>query len=319
VLPSDLVRWDGISLTLAFDAQAAGVPIDADADALAIDPSNGDLLFSFDVALLLGGFLVRDEDLVRWDGIAWTLELEGSAAGITAELDVDGVHLVDDGTLLFSFDTSGSVDGVAFQDEDVLALDPLSGAWTLAIDNSTQHAAWISADLDALVAPGIGPTATPTPGASSTPTPTVTSTATGTVTPSTTSTPTVLATATATSTATPTGTLTATATPTLTGTATLTPTGIATQTPTVTVTVSPSPTPTPTATASATATVSSTPSPTSTATSTSTATPTVTPSATPTLDAGAGEQLYEIPVLDRRGLLLLALLLAVPAVMALRK
>jgi len=172
VASADVVQWDGVAFTVAFHAAGAGVPPGADVDALAIDPATGDLLLSFDAAVDLDGVVAADEDLVRWNGAAWSLAFDGSAAGLEAKLDVDGAHIDSDGVLLLSFDTPGAVDGVSFHDEDVLAFDDGAGTWALAIDNSALHVGWVAADLDALVARGVIPTDTATP----TPTATVAST-----------------------------------------------------------------------------------------------------------------------------------------------
>ena len=47
------------------------------------------------------------------------------------------------------FDTSGRLNGVNFDDEDVLEYDPGAGAWTLAYDGSSRHAGWRPGDVDA--------------------------------------------------------------------------------------------------------------------------------------------------------------------------
>jgi hypothetical protein len=176
VSPADVVRWDGVAFTLVFDAAAAGVPAGADADAVAVDPASGDLLLSFDATLALGAITAADEDLARWDGVAWSLFFDGSTAGIPSALDVDAAHLQADGTLLVSFDTPGAVDGVSFHDEDVLAFDLGTGDWSIAVDGSVLHFAWVAADLDALAARGVlstpTPTLAPTATSSATPTPT---------------------------------------------------------------------------------------------------------------------------------------------------
>jgi hypothetical protein len=92
---------------------------------------------SFDVATELGGELYQDEDLVRYDGVSFSMFLQGATAGIEARLDVDGVHLLDNGSLLLSLDVAGSVDGISFEGADVLEYDPVSATWTLVYDAST--------------------------------------------------------------------------------------------------------------------------------------------------------------------------------------
>jgi hypothetical protein len=114
-----------------------------------------DLLLSFDVTVSLpasggGTITVDDEDVVRWEGAGFTLFFDGSAAGVNPALEVDAVHsIAKAGPVLVSFDGSGTVGTVGFDDEDVLEWDAISSTWSLAYDGSVQHAGWPSADLDA--------------------------------------------------------------------------------------------------------------------------------------------------------------------------
>jgi hypothetical protein len=55
------------------------------------------------------------------------------------------------GHLLLSFDGSGSIGGVAFDDEDALEFDG-GATWALAYDGSAQDPDWAPADLDAIQA-----------------------------------------------------------------------------------------------------------------------------------------------------------------------
>ena len=144
--PRDVVRYDDASYTLEFDGLAAGVPTTASVDAVSL--GTGVLLLSFDVTLDLGGVVAADEDLVSWDGAAFALALDASAAGIDPALDLDAAHDAGGGALRLSFDGGGEVGGVRFGDEDVLHFDGV--AWGLAYDASLANAAWQSADLDAV-------------------------------------------------------------------------------------------------------------------------------------------------------------------------
>ena len=158
VAPGDVVRFQSGSYTLEWDASANGVPATANCDAVARDLS-GRLLLSFDTSVSLpGGLLVDDEDVVRVDGIAsFTLLLDASATGISSALDLDAVDVLPDGRLVASFDGSGTVDGVVFDDEDALLYDGLyTLSWGLDTDAS-QVAAWGGADADAIALPEPGP------------------------------------------------------------------------------------------------------------------------------------------------------------------
>ena len=61
-----------------------------------------------------------DEDLVRFDGVTFSLFLDGSAAGVAGALDLDAVHHLDpNGHLLLSFDGSGTLGGYPRAGESV--------------------------------------------------------------------------------------------------------------------------------------------------------------------------------------------------------
>ncbi len=57
-------------------------------------------------------------------------------------LDLDAAQRLDNGHLLLSFDGSGSVAGIGFDDEDVLEFDAAAIGWELAYDGSGAYADW---------------------------------------------------------------------------------------------------------------------------------------------------------------------------------
>jgi len=144
--PADVVRFDGTAYTLQFDAAACGVPPGVDVDAIGA-AENGDLLLSFDVSVTLSGVTFDDEDVARFDGASFTSFFDGGAAGVDPALDLDGLDYLCDAHLLVSFDGTGIVGGVAFDDEDLLEYDPMSATWEMAYDGSAEHAGWVPADL----------------------------------------------------------------------------------------------------------------------------------------------------------------------------
>jgi Calx-beta domain/IPTL-CTERM motif len=159
--PRDVVRFDGSGFSLELSGAAVGIPAGAAIDALS--EADGALLLSFDVTVDLDGVVADDEDLVAFDGSAFTLFFDGSATGVPPGLDVDAAHRLSNGHLLLSFDAGGTIAGVSFDDEDVLEFDPVGGGWVLAYDGSAQHAGWPAADLDALAAAEAGPPPPPPP------------------------------------------------------------------------------------------------------------------------------------------------------------
>jgi len=158
IRPRDVVAWDGATYSPFFDGAAAGIPDGVRVDALGVRRQGGGhlLLLSFDVDVLLpGGLAAADEDLVAWEGFSagqpvWSLDFDGSASGVSAALDVDGFDSDPvTGERFFSFDASGEIGGVRFEDDDVVAL--LGNLWSLAWDASASLAGTFPAgDLDAL-------------------------------------------------------------------------------------------------------------------------------------------------------------------------
>ena len=52
---------------------------------------------------------------------------------------------------MMSFDTTGTIGGIFFDDEDVVRFD--GATWSLEFDASAADADWASADLDAVMVP----------------------------------------------------------------------------------------------------------------------------------------------------------------------
>ena len=150
VAPADVVRFDGGAYTVEFDGSAEGLPAGAVVDAVGVI-EDADLLLSFDITVSVDGITVYDEDLVRFDGVTFSMFLDGSAAGVANALDLDAVHhLSPNGHLLVSLDGSGTLGGVSFDDEDVLEYEPVGGTWEMAYDGSARHGGWSPGDLDAV-------------------------------------------------------------------------------------------------------------------------------------------------------------------------
>jgi hypothetical protein len=146
--PSDVVRLKGGAYELVFDAAAAGVPSGVNTDAVFVQ--GRDLLMSFDVSVGLDGAGVADdEDVVRWNGSALSLQTDTSALGVSAAADLDALHYLPTGALVASFDTGGAVGGLTYDDDDLLFYDPVAGAWTLSFDGAAEHPGWQAADIDA--------------------------------------------------------------------------------------------------------------------------------------------------------------------------
>jgi hypothetical protein len=144
------------SYSILLDASAVGIPDGVVTDALAsVGP---DLVLSFDGTVDLGGGLIAaDEDLVRWNGAAFVLAFDGSAAGLDESLDLDAVDRTGN-IWAVSFDTGGIVNGVPFQDEDVLAYSNVAGAFSpnLVFEGAAVDPDWAAADVEAFAVPEAG-------------------------------------------------------------------------------------------------------------------------------------------------------------------
>lgn len=149
--PGDVVRFDGVSYIVEFSASDHSLPPSLNLNGVSVI-DDGDLIVSFDTSFDLAGQVTDDEDLVRCTGSMLSLFFDGGAeGGVAPELAIDAVHHVDsNGHLLLSFDGSGTVGGMSFDDEDVLEFDPTGGSWSLLYDGSAEHSGWATADLDAL-------------------------------------------------------------------------------------------------------------------------------------------------------------------------
>ncbi len=145
---SDVGQFSGGDYTVVFDGSSNGVPPSAAIDAFTID--GDDLLLSFDISVDFQAFVAHDEDLVRFDGANFTLELDLSAEGLPENLDLEAVHRLDDGTYFLSFTENGIAGGVSFADEDILGLDPSDSSWTMVFDGSAAHAGLANVAVDAL-------------------------------------------------------------------------------------------------------------------------------------------------------------------------
>lgn len=151
----DVVRVSGGAESIAFDGDAEGIPIGIGIDAVSQTGTN-ELLLSFDTSLEQSGLFVGHTDLVQFDGGVFSLFFDASAEGIPEALGLDAAHYeAAANRLVLSFATSGAIDGIPFDDEDLMAFDRTLGSWTLALDASTRAAELAAADLVAVPEPAM--------------------------------------------------------------------------------------------------------------------------------------------------------------------
>ena len=161
VQPLDLLTWSqerGFEILAPRQAVVEELIGDPGAkfDALTGFGPQSDILFSLNVSLSPGGLDIADEDLISEN---LGMFFDGSAAGIDPALDLDAAHYDNASQRLFvSFDGSGDVAGIAFDDEDLLEWDVPTRTWIrnpntatgVAYDGSARNPDWRGADLDAV-------------------------------------------------------------------------------------------------------------------------------------------------------------------------
>ena len=130
------------------DASAEGIPAGVNVDAVSRDPSSCDLVFSVDTITELSGTVFRPGDLVLRTGPGnFALYQDGAELG-----NVDALHLLSEGRVLFSVDQRVELGAVTASDEDVVERIPGSPSpfYALAFSPGDTDASWQPANLDAL-------------------------------------------------------------------------------------------------------------------------------------------------------------------------
>ena len=142
-IADEAVAADDVSSGTITPANLGALPASGDVTAYHM-LANGDHLLSFDVTVVLPGPLTAEPgDVVRYDGASYTLEFDASAYSVPRGAHVDAVALAPGGNLLLSFDTTLSLSGATFDDEDLVEFG--SGTFSSYFDGS---AAGIARELD---------------------------------------------------------------------------------------------------------------------------------------------------------------------------
>jgi hypothetical protein len=100
--------------------QLPNLPESADLDALHLD-SNGDVLFSLDTGVRLGGVYYDRGDAIRYSGGVYTSAFDASAAGVPGGVNLDALSRRN-GRLLVSFDRALTA-GTTYFPGDVIEVD----------------------------------------------------------------------------------------------------------------------------------------------------------------------------------------------------
>ena len=88
-------------------------------------PSIAPLYASFESNGSIGGIPFADEDIMKFDGSAWSLFFDGSDVGVGGS-DLFGFSIVDSDTLLMSFTTNLTLNGISVTPRDVVRFDATS-------------------------------------------------------------------------------------------------------------------------------------------------------------------------------------------------
>lgn len=109
---------------------------------------NGDVLLAFDVTVTLPGNIVaHPADVVRKSGNSYSIEFDGSARGLPSGVHVDAASEYAGSKLMVSFDSTASISGLTFADEDVALVD---GAGLVMLFDGSAAGLHPGVDLDAL-------------------------------------------------------------------------------------------------------------------------------------------------------------------------
>ncbi|MEZ4333603.1 MAG: hypothetical protein R3F35_17760 [Myxococcota bacterium] len=111
------------------------------------DEGGSSRLIVFDEPIQLIGAVLSPGDVARFDGSLYQAIFDASLEGIPAGVEVDALSRGIDGHLVFSFDTTVTLDGVTVADEDLVRFD--GSGFDLVFDGSA-FGVPASLDLDAV-------------------------------------------------------------------------------------------------------------------------------------------------------------------------
>ncbi len=134
VRDEDILFYDGTNFHMFFDGSMAGLPGNADIDALhVVDEDTFYASFAGATTaqtVVIDGITYDDEDVLLYDAGVWSLYFDGGANGLADHNieDITTLHILDDGRMVFSTRGSGN-SGNATVNPTPLVTDP-AGAWT---------------------------------------------------------------------------------------------------------------------------------------------------------------------------------------------
>ncbi|MFH0795137.1 MAG: hypothetical protein V2A74_14020 [bacterium] len=120
----------------------SALPANVDLDALDYVNYPDNIYFSLDCDTTLSGAgAVADEDVIKWNGSAFSLAWDGSSNGLPSRVDLDALDVISEGPLVFSFslDASANLTGPGLvEDEDLVRWNGSAFAASLDFDGSAE-------------------------------------------------------------------------------------------------------------------------------------------------------------------------------------
>jgi hypothetical protein len=116
----DIILYNKTGFNKFFDGQAAGMPDGASIDAATL-LSDGSMLFSTDIPVILDSKVYKENDLIQYDGFSFTLFFHGRANGIPSNADINAVSVNSNGDILFSFDITCEIEDLIVSDKDIVS------------------------------------------------------------------------------------------------------------------------------------------------------------------------------------------------------
>jgi len=96
VADEDILQYEDLTgFSMVVDGSAAGIPVEADLDALCRDPFTTDYVLSLDSAVWINGIFFDDADLLEFTGAKFVLYFDASVAGMPEETDLDAVEILE--------------------------------------------------------------------------------------------------------------------------------------------------------------------------------------------------------------------------------
>jgi hypothetical protein len=115
----DIILHNGGIMSKMIDGAAIGIPAGVDIDAVT-RLQDGSILFSVDVPTTLGNISCNPNDIIQYREGVFNLFLNGTAAGIPENANIDAIWVGVSTELLFSLDIPAELNGLAVKETDVI-------------------------------------------------------------------------------------------------------------------------------------------------------------------------------------------------------